>query len=104
MSDAIIRQQGAGSVVADDIWEVRLGAGVFSLGLVAGAAAGGQSRTLGRLPVDMWPIGEEPDMRRLFDWVDGIMTDRPDVLARALDDRGALGAGPPVPAARPGSA
>ena len=35
--------------------------------------------------VDVWTIDEEPDMRRLLGFgVDGIMTDRPDVLARVL--------------------
>ncbi|MFH5822238.1 glycerophosphodiester phosphodiesterase [Georgenia sp. AZ-5] len=38
MSNAIIKQTGAGAVVADNIWELRLGAGPFLLGLVAGAA------------------------------------------------------------------
>jgi glycerophosphoryl diester phosphodiesterase len=38
------------------------------------------------LRVDVWTIDEEADMRRLLEWdVDGIMTDRPDVLARVLD-------------------
>ena len=37
------------------------------------------------LRVDVWTIDEEADMRRLLGWgVDGIMTDRPDVLARVL--------------------
>lgn len=37
------------------------------------------------LRVDVWTIDEEADMRRLLAWgVDGIMTDRPDVLARVL--------------------
>jgi glycerophosphoryl diester phosphodiesterase len=37
------------------------------------------------LRVDVWTIDEEADMRRLLDWgVDGIMTDRPDILARVL--------------------
>lgn len=35
--------------------------------------------------VDVWTIDSEPDMRRLLSYgVDGIMTDRPDVLARLL--------------------
>lgn len=37
------------------------------------------------LRVDVWTIDEEADMRRLLGYgVDGIMTDRPDVLARVL--------------------
>lgn len=37
------------------------------------------------LRVDVWTINEEADMRRLLGWgVDGIMTDRPDLLARVL--------------------
>ena len=39
MSNAIIKQQGPGSVVADNIWEFRLGAGSFVLGAAAGAVA-----------------------------------------------------------------
>jgi glycerophosphoryl diester phosphodiesterase len=36
--------------------------------------------------VDVWTINKEPDMRRLLGFgVDGIMTDRPDVLARVLE-------------------
>jgi glycerophosphoryl diester phosphodiesterase len=63
VSNAIIRQQGAGSVVADNIWEFRLGAGVFALGLVAGGAgalvAGRLARRGGavRAPTPMgWPV------------------------------------------------
>ena len=41
------------------------------------------------LRVDVWTIDEEPDMRRLLGYgVDGIMTDRPDVLARVLESTG----------------
>src|SRR5690606_36966376 len=41
------------------------------------------------LRVDVWTIDEEEDMRRLLDWgVDGIMTDRPDILARVLGEAG----------------
>jgi glycerophosphoryl diester phosphodiesterase len=37
------------------------------------------------LRVDVWTIDEEADMRRLLSYgVDGIMTDRPDVLARVF--------------------
>ncbi len=36
MSNAIIKQQGDSSFVADNIWEFRLGAGSFILGALAG--------------------------------------------------------------------
>ena len=36
MSNAIIKQQGDSTVVADNIWEIRLGAGSFILGALAG--------------------------------------------------------------------
>ena len=40
------------------------------------------------LRVDVWTIDDEPAMRRLLGFsVDGIMTDRPDVLARVLNSR-----------------
>jgi glycerophosphoryl diester phosphodiesterase len=40
----------------------------------------------GDLRVDVWTIDDEPTMRRLLSFgVDGIMTDRPDVLARVLN-------------------
>jgi len=37
MSNAIIKQQGDSPVVADNIWEFRLGGASFILGLLAGA-------------------------------------------------------------------
>ena len=38
------------------------------------------------LRVDVWTVDDEADMRRLLEWgVDGIMTDRPDVLAGVLN-------------------
>jgi glycerophosphoryl diester phosphodiesterase len=40
------------------------------------------------LRVDVWTIDHEPDMRRLLGFgVDGIMTDRPDILAKVLRGR-----------------
>jgi len=40
------------------------------------------------LRVDVWTIDDEPAMRRLLSYgVDGIMTDRPDVLAKVLGSR-----------------
>ena len=40
MSNFIIRQEGPSSVVADNIWELRLGTGSLLLGVLAGAVGG----------------------------------------------------------------
>jgi hypothetical protein len=40
VSNFIIRQKGHSSVVADNIWEVRLGAGSMLLGALAGFVVG----------------------------------------------------------------
>jgi glycerophosphoryl diester phosphodiesterase len=46
------------------------------------------------LPVQVWTVDDGEDMRRLLAWgVDGIQTDRPDVLARVLVEE----AGRPAP-------
>lgn len=46
------------------------------------------------LPVQVWTVDEPADMRRLLSWgVDGIQTDRPDLLARVLMEE----AGRPAP-------
>lgn len=46
------------------------------------------------LPVQVWTVDDPGDMRRLLSWgVDGIQTDRPDILARVLVEE----AGRPVP-------
>lgn len=46
------------------------------------------------IPVQVWTVNERADMERLLDWgVDGIQTDRPDVLSRLLTER----VGRPVP-------
>ncbi|TRW42908.1 glycerophosphodiester phosphodiesterase [Georgenia yuyongxinii] len=53
---------------------------IVTPGLIRQAHAAG-------LRVDVWTIDDEDDMRRLLAWgVDGIMTDRPDVLARVLEE------------------
>jgi Glycerophosphoryl diester phosphodiesterase family len=64
MSNAIIKQQGDSPIVADNIWELRLGAGPFILGALAGTlvtAAVGQLTAKGdatpRPPTPRgWPI------------------------------------------------
>jgi glycerophosphoryl diester phosphodiesterase len=46
------------------------------------------------LPVQVWTVDRGADMRRLLAWgVDGIQTDRPDVLSRVLTEL----VGRPVP-------
>lgn len=51
------------------------------------------------LPVHVWTVNEEADMRRLLEWgVDGIITDRLDVLARVLHEM----EGRPLPPGSPG--
>jgi glycerophosphoryl diester phosphodiesterase len=50
------------------------------------------------LAVHVWTVDDEADMHRLLEWgVDGIVTDRPDRLARVLHQRGGrpLPPGPP---------
>lgn len=45
--------------------------------------------------VDVWTINTEQDMRRVLGYgVDGIMTDRPDVLSRVLEEESKDGQGP----------
>lgn len=54
--------------------------------------------------VHVWTIDEEADLRRLLEWgVDGIVTDRPDRLARILHETHgrALPPGPPAGEAEP---
>jgi glycerophosphoryl diester phosphodiesterase len=56
------------------------------------------------IAVHVWTVDEVGDMRRLLDWgVDGIVTDRPDRLARLLHERAGrpLPPGPPDGAAPP---
>lgn len=60
--------------------EVYKGIRVVTPGLVRKAHRAG-------LRVDVWTVNDEAGMRRLLDWgVDGIMTDRPDVLAGILGE------------------
>ncbi|MFE7630625.1 glycerophosphodiester phosphodiesterase [Kocuria sp. NPDC057446] len=55
-----------------------LGLRVLTPGLVRRAQEAG-------LRVDVWTVDLEDDMRRLLSWgVDGVMTDRPDLLSRVL--------------------
>jgi glycerophosphoryl diester phosphodiesterase len=56
------------------------------------------------VPVHVWTVDEEADMRRLLAWgVDAIMTDRPDRLARVLHQTHGrpLPPGPPAEAVEP---
>jgi glycerophosphoryl diester phosphodiesterase len=60
MSNAIIKQQGDSSLVADNIWEFRLGAGSFILGALAGTlvtAAVGKLATKNRVAKPPTPSG-----------------------------------------------
>ena len=55
------------------------------------------------LPVFVWTVNDPRAMRRLLEWgVDGIMTDRPDRLARVLDEFAARPLPPGLSAAAPG--
>lgn len=41
-----------------------------------------------RIPVHVWTVNDPADMHRLLDWgVDGMVTDRPDLLNRVLHER-----------------
>jgi glycerophosphoryl diester phosphodiesterase len=63
MSNFIIRQEGPSSVVADNIWEIRLGVGSFLFGALAGVLAmvavgrylGTRKQSVGVTPQD-WPV------------------------------------------------
>ncbi|WP_052436451.1 glycerophosphodiester phosphodiesterase [Georgenia sp. SUBG003] len=59
MSNAIIRQKGAKPVVADNVWELHLGAGPFLLGLVLGtflAGRRGRAGDGGAPTPSGWPV------------------------------------------------
>jgi glycerophosphoryl diester phosphodiesterase len=50
------------------------------------------------LRVDVWTIDSEPDMRRLLGYgVDGIMTDRSEILAKVLEASETDGTHTPTP-------
>ncbi len=54
------------------------------------------------IPVHVWTVNDPADMRRLLQWgADGIMTDRPDLLAEVLTDSAGR---PPAPSHTPGPA
>jgi glycerophosphoryl diester phosphodiesterase len=54
---------------------------VVSPGFVRVLARGG-------IPVHVWTVNDAPAMHRLLDWgVEGIITDRPDILGRVLHER-----------------
>ena len=61
MSNAIIKQQGDSPIVADNIWEIRLGAGSFILGALVGtlvtAAVGRLTAKSGATPKPPTPRG-----------------------------------------------
>ena len=51
------------------------------------------------IPVQVWTVNDAADMRRLLDWgVDGIQSDRPDILAGVLTEWAGR---PPAPGALP---
>ncbi len=57
------------------------------------------------IPVHVWTVNVESDMQRLLDWgVDGLVTDRPDTLARVLHRRVGRPVPPGVDATRGGAA
>lgn len=77
--------------------ELHDGRRILTPGLIRGAHAK-------NIAVHVWTVDEESDMRRLLEWgVDGIVTDRPDRLARVLHELHGRPL-PPGPPAEPGAA
>jgi glycerophosphoryl diester phosphodiesterase len=60
MSNAIIKQQGDSPIVADNIWEIRLGAGSFILGVLAGTLV---TAAIGRLVAKGTALPKPPTPR-----------------------------------------
>ena len=56
------------------------------------------------IPVKVWTVNEEPDMRRLLGWgADAIISDRPDLAVRVRADAGRKGSDRGQTGVRPGS-
>lgn len=65
-------------VQVPEVWEGRR---IVTRRFVADLAARG-------IPVHVWTVDDPDDMRRLLDWgVEGVLTDRPDVLGRVLHEK-----------------
>jgi glycerophosphoryl diester phosphodiesterase len=60
MSNAIIKQQGDSPIVADNIWEIRLGAGSFILGALVGTLV---TAAMGRLTAKSYATPKPPAPR-----------------------------------------
>jgi glycerophosphoryl diester phosphodiesterase len=40
------------------------------------------------IPLHVWTVNEAADMNRLLDWgIEGLLSDRPDILGRVLHER-----------------
>ena len=64
MSNAIIKQQGDSPVVADNIWDIQLGAGSFILGALTGAlVTAAAARLAAARPEPVRPMGGLKDPR-----------------------------------------
>ena len=80
MSNAIIKQQGDSPIVADNIFQIRLGAGSFILGALAGTlvtAAVGRLTAKGDATPKPPTLDHEPAMRRLLSFRGRRHHDRP---------------------------
>ena len=60
MSNAIIKQQGDSPIVADNIWEIRVGAGSFILGALVGTLV---TAAMGRLTAKSYATPKPPTPR-----------------------------------------